>query len=188
MSLRSLGATVCVLPLIIAAAVAATPVSVGAFKSVHLNGGGHVVLHHGAKQQVTLLKGSTQFTRFEIRDGDTLVIDVCTADCPHNYQLEVDITAPNIEGAAINGGGEIEAQGTFPNQGHLNVAVSGGGEIDVRSIPADAVNAAINGGGEIRTSPRRTLQAAVNGGGEITYTGNPNVTSAVMGGGDVTKK
>ena len=171
-----------------AAAFAGSDVSVAPFKSIQLRGGGHVVFQHGATQRVTLVKGSTEFTKFEIVDGNTLRIDACNSNCPQHYDLEIDIVSPAIEGVAIKGGGHIESKGDFPKQDSIGAAVQGGGNIDIRSMSVDNVAAAVNGGGEIMTTPGRTLRAAVNGGGSIIYSGNPMVTSAINGGGSVTQK
>jgi len=184
---RVVAAVLIATPLLMAApSFAGTNVSVAPFKSVHLLGGGHVIFHHGATQHVTLVKGSTQFTRFEIH-GDELTISACNASCPNHYDLEIDIISPDIEGVAIEGGGEIESRGDFPKQGKIGAAVAGGGSIDIRTMAADEVDAAVNGGGDIKTKPVRALHAAVNGGGDISYSGNPEVTSAINGGGSVSK-
>jgi len=166
---------------------AGTNVPVAPFKSIGLRGGGHVILRHGTTQHVTLLKGSMQFTSFDIR-GNELTISACNTNCPSHYDLEIDIVSPAIDGVAIEGGGAIKSQGDFPKQGKIAAAVSGGGAIDIRAMAADEVDAAVNGGGEIMTKPLHALHAAVNGGGEISYWGNPEVTSAVNGGGSVSKK
>ena len=176
------------LPLLMAGtAFAGTDISVAPFKSIQLRGGGHVVLHHGPQQHVTLVNGSTQITHFEIVDGDTLRIDACNGHCPHHYDLEVDIVSSKIDGVAIDGGGKIESRGDFPKQGKIGAVVSGGGDIDIRTMSADEVDAAVNGGGQITTRVAHRLNAAVNGGGNISYEGDPVVTSAVNGGGSITK-
>jgi hypothetical protein len=151
-----------------------------------LRGGGHVVLKPGSVQRVTLLKGSTQYTRFHIDSGsDGLQIDACDARCPQHYDLEIEIVSPEINAIAVEGGGSIDAAGGFPRRNELSLAVSGGGSIDVRQMPASTVNAAVNGGGDIRTAPHTSLHAAVNGGGQILYWGNPSVAQAVTGGGSI---
>jgi hypothetical protein len=170
-----------------APAFAATIVPVGHFRSIELRGGGHVALHHGAAQSVTLVSGSTDFTTFRIEDGNKLVIDACNDRCPHEYDLDIDIVSPDIRGVAISGGGTIEAQGAFPGQHALDAAVEGGGSIDIRAMSSAEANAAVNGGGRIRLAPQRMLTAAVNGGGSIVYWGNPAVTQAVSGGGSIKK-
>jgi hypothetical protein len=177
------------LPLLMAGrSFAATDVPTAPFKFIHLRGGGHVVLQHGAVQRVTLVKGSTQFTTLEIRNGDQLEIITCNADCPHQYDLEIEISSPNIDGVAVAGGGKIDSRGDFPKQDKVGAAIAGGGSIDIRAMSADEVDAAVNGGGNIKTKPLHALHAVVNGGGEITYQGDPQVTSAVNGGGSVSKK
>jgi len=180
-----------------AAAAAPTPVAVPAFRSIELNGGGQVILRHGPEQRLTLLSGSPEISRIEVdpprqerrsgarSDRHNLVIQACRRSCGGGYKLVVEVVTPNIEGVAVRGGGRIESKNAFPAQSNLGVAIDGGGLIDVRSLPARTVGAAIHGGGSIFTTAEVTLGAAVNGGGAILYWGNPKVGSAVNGGGSV---
>ncbi len=163
---------------------AAESVPLPSFRSVQLRGGGDVLLVRGPVQRVTVLNGSTAFTRFTVRDGQ-LRIDACNERCPRNYDLQIRIEAPSVPDVAIQGGGTIRAAGGFAPQGQLSAAIQGGGRIDVRTVAVGDVSAAINGGGQIAVRPRATLSAAVNGGGTVRYSGNPQVSMAVHGGGDV---
>lgn len=169
-------------------ALAGTPVSVGRFDGVELRGGGHVTVKHGASQSVTLLKGSTQYTRFHIRDSHVLVIDVCDGNCPTVYDLDVQIATPDLASAAVDGGGEIVAASGFPARNEFAVAVNGGGDVDMRAISAASVSAAVHGGGDVHVTATQQLNAAVSGGGDITYRGNPQVNEAVNGGGSVERE
>jgi hypothetical protein len=174
--------------LLASSAFAATPVQVGHFDQVELSGGGHVTIKHGAVQSVTLIKGSTDFTKFSIKDGDKLVIDACPHDCPSGrYDLEIEIVTPDIAGVAIDGGGHIQAENGFPQQHEFAAAVDGGGHIDMSALSADQVEAAIDGGGHIEVNAVRVLHAAVDGGGSIVYHGDPQVTQAIDGGGSVSR-
>ena len=110
---------IAVATLFAAPAFATESVSVGHFSQVELRGGGHVVVKHGATQSVTVLKGSTQYTRFHVKEGRKLVIDTCDNNCPHTYDLQIEIVSPDLDGAAIDGGGEIVAQGSFPGRDSL---------------------------------------------------------------------
>ena len=166
---------------------AAEVVPVGHFDGVGLEGGGHVLVKYGPQQKVTLLKGSTQYTTFTIRRGNQLEIKACSRDCPHVYDLEIEIVTPKLESAAIEGGGHIVASGGFPGQDGFSAAVDGGGHIEMGAISADRVNAAVDGGGHIDVTAKSALHAAVDGGGSITYHGDPEVSSAVDGGGSVSK-
>lgn len=177
----------CTLLVAVAPASAEELVRVAPFESVELEGGGHVMVRHGDVQQVRLLKGSTALTRFLVEDSGKLRIEDCRGDCPHDYDLEVEITTPRLDGLAISGGGEIDSDGNFGPVRHLAVAIDGGGKIDARGIDADRAEAAINGGGLIRLKAHSALTAAVDGGGEIRYWGNPHVTSAIDGGGEVAR-
>ncbi|HEY7978250.1 MAG TPA: DUF2807 domain-containing protein [Rhizomicrobium sp.] len=166
-------------------ALAGETINVGSFRNVEVRGGGHVTIHRGADQRVTLVKGTTQYTSFTIEDGRNLVIDACDHSCPGgNYDLEVDIATPDIGGVSVDGGGGITGSADLPTR-ELNAAVEGGGHIDMRAVHADSVHAAVNGGGHIQVYAASKLKAAVSGGGRIEYWGNPQVTSAISGGGDV---
>jgi hypothetical protein len=166
------------------AGAARTPVTVPAFDSIGLEGGGRVTVRHGTTQSVTLVRGSLDMTRFTVARDGKLEIRACERSCS-NYDLEVEIVSPVLEGIGIEGGGEIRAAGAFPERDALAIGIRGGGEIDVRAIPAATIAAGISGGGSILVHARDRLAAGIDGGGEIRYLGNPTVTSGINGGGSV---
>jgi hypothetical protein len=170
-----------------APAVAVEPVPVTNFRAVQLHGGGIVTILPAAAQRVTLLEGSTQFTRVRVDREGKLQIDACNQQCPRNYHLRVQIETPRIMGLGVNGGGLMTTANGFPRQNEIGVAVNGGGKIDARSIDAATVGAAVNGGGQVLVRSSGTLGAAVHGGGEIVYWGNPTVATSIAGGGAVRK-
>ncbi|HYJ52359.1 MAG TPA: DUF2807 domain-containing protein [Allosphingosinicella sp.] len=172
-------------------AAAQEVVSVPHFSHIELHGGGEVVLRHGPVQRVTIVRGSSEFTRIRVtahnaRQGaDRLVIDACNARCPNHYALRIEIETPAIDALAVHGGGEIVASSGFPAQSDLAVAVHGGGEIDTRLVTANDVAAAVHGGGLLRVRASANLAASVNGGGEVRYWGSPEVAVSINGGGTV---
>lgn len=169
----------------LAAPLPAQTVQVGAFSSIDVPHGGHVVLQRGATQRVSVVTGSLDVTRLSVADGGRLVVDKCFRKCPPGYRLELAIVTPAINGVALANGGSIEVRGPFPAQSALAVAVSNGGIVDVRSLVADRVTASVNQGGRILTVPRASLVAAIAHGGVVTYWGNAQVRSAVDHGGVV---
>jgi len=179
-------AAAALLPLAVAipGATAQTPISVGRFDAIELRGGGDLVIRHGAQQRVTLLQGDRNLAGFDIERGRTLVIRPCRSSC-RNQRLRVEVVTPRIDAIAIHGGGTIRAEGAFPAEANLAVAIGGGGTLDARAITGTNVAAAINGGGLIRTSASRSLAAVISGGGTISYRGNPEKTVAINGGGTV---
>ena len=168
-----------------APAIATEVVPTQPFRSVELRGGGDVTVVPGPVQRVTILNGSSQFTRIYMQRDGQLRIDACNERCPRNYNLQIRIESPTVPSLGISGGGAIVASPGFRPQGELSVAVNGGGTINARTLDAVNVSAAVNGGGRIFVQPRARLSAAVRGGGEVRYSGNPQVSMAVMGGGDV---
>jgi hypothetical protein len=170
-----------------APALATEAVPVPSFRAIELHGGGIVTIVPAAAQRVTILEGSTQFTRMHVEREGKLVIDTCNQQCPRNYHLRVQIESPHVLGLAVDGGGLMSTANGFPPQKELGVAVNGGGKIDARSIDAGHVGAAVNGGGMIMVRARSALGATVNGGGVIRYWGNPAVATSIQGGGAVHK-
>ena len=169
-----------------APALAAEPIPLAPFRTVELVAGGDVYIVPGPVQRVTLVEGSSEFTRFRVRRDNRLEIsNSCDARCPHNYRLRIQIESPYVPDVAVHAGGTIVAQRGFAPQRQLSAAVSAGGTIDLRAIEADDVSAAVNAGGDIYVRPRSSLSAAVNAGGDIHYSGNPRVSMAVHDGGDV---
>jgi hypothetical protein len=168
-----------------AAALAQTVIPVDRFVGVDLHGGGTVNIRQGATQRVTLVEGDRTEARFEVNSRGQLNISPCRGWCVGNRHFEVDIETPDLNSVAIYGGGHIRAQGAFPAQGAVSAAIHGGGEIDMRAVPAQSASAAIHGGGKIVIFAQNSLGAAINGGGEIRYAGRPAVSSAIHGGGSV---
>jgi hypothetical protein len=170
-----------------APAPAAETVRVPAFRSIQLRGGGNLVVRPGPVQRVTILSGSSAFTRVRVERDGQLRIDACNARCPQFYRLTIEIESPSLPDVAVAGGGRIAAGPGFHPQRQLSAAVLGGGEIDTRALEARDASAAVQGGGTILVRAAASLNAAVNGGGSVRYWGNPSVTSAIAGGGHVAK-
>lgn len=170
-----------------APALAVEAVPVASFRAIELHGGGIVTITPAPVQRLTLLEGSTQFTKIRVNGEGKLQIDACSQQCPRNYRLRIQIETPRISGLGVNGGGLMTTANGFARQKEIGVAVNGGGKIDARSIDAVNVGAAVNGGGQILVRSTGTLGAAVHGGGEIVYWGSPNVATSIAGGGAVRK-
>ena len=171
-----------------AAGMAQTVIPLGSFRSVTLRSGGEVIVRYAPTQRVTLLEGTGEYTNAVIVDGDRLVIDRCPDRCPEGYQLAVEILTPKIDEIRVQDGGTIRTSGRFPRQAELRAAVASGGTIDVRSMAAGRVTAAIRDGGRILARPEKTLLAKVAHGGAVVYWGTPHdVTSSIEKGGVVAK-
>jgi hypothetical protein len=170
-----------------APSVAQTPFRVAAFDSLRLVGGGEIILRYGAEQRVTLLSGDPAVAAIEVgRDGD-LVIRPCRRSC-NQRNFRVEVVTPSIDAVAITGGGRIRSQSGFPARASIALAVTGGGDLDARALPAASVVAAVQGGGRIATTAERSLVSAVNGGGAIVFRGDPSRTTTINGGGSVTRE
>jgi hypothetical protein len=184
LAMIQLSALVLAMPAMVAAQAMA---SLRPFSSVELHGGGKAILRYGPTQRVTLLKGSSDYTRVMIADGGRLVIDNCRKECPRGYDLQIEIETPDINRISVSDGGTIESRGSFTRQAEIGVAVSQGGRIDIRSMAVDNITASVDQGGIIFTRPQTAMFAKVANGGNITYWGGARVKSSIKGGGVVTR-
>ena len=166
---------------------ARTTIRLPSFSSIHVPGNAHVVLRPAAFQRVTLVSGNLSYSRIAVTDAGVLVIDKCRRKCPPDYELEIEIDLPSIAMLSVADGGWIRSEGRFSRQNEIEIDVSNGGTIDVRSMPADRVIASIDQGGQIRTIAGVTLSAKVTHGGAVTYWGNARVKSSIEDGGCVSK-
>lgn len=190
---RTTVAALTALPLLLAgSALAGTDVPLAPFTAIEAHGGADVIFHHGATQRVTLVEGDLKVSDLKVVHGE-LVIDTCKLwsfwQCPRHYNLKIDIVSPRIDRIEVHGGSDVNAEGTFPRQPTISVEAHGGGDIDVRAIPADKARAEVHGGGDIHLGEVGALTAEAHGGGDITYKGNPHpLVSEVHGGGSVEKE
>ncbi|HEX3945431.1 MAG TPA: DUF2807 domain-containing protein [Rhizomicrobium sp.] len=168
-----------------AAALPGQDIKVPPFKSIELHGGGDATLRYGNRQRVVLIKGDPAIAEIRVTGDGNLVLSPCRNTCWGNHELEVEVTTPAVAAISVHGGGELKAEGGFPRQPSLALAVNGGGDADVRAIPADTVSAAVHGGGDVELRAERTLAADVHGGGDVRFWGHPQVTSSTHGGGSV---
>jgi hypothetical protein len=170
------------------AASAQTVMPTDKFTSVDLHGGGKITIRQGPVQRVTLVRGDPKEARFEVVDrdrGGRLIMSPCDHSCWGSRQFEVEIETPVLNGIDIHGGGHITAHGAFPAQNAVSAAIHGGGDIDMKDVPARSASAAIHGGGKIYVSAQSSLSASIMGGGAIRYLGQPTVNSEIHGGGTI---
>jgi hypothetical protein len=166
-----------------ASAQPADPGMPASFQSIELRGGGIVTVRHGPTRQV-IVRGDNPGRPLRI-EGNQLLIDRCSGNCPRGHRIEIEIVTPELSRIAVTDGGRIALEGAFPPQAALTASVSSGGTIDARPLEADRVTAAVDQGGRILARPGRELAASISDGGNVTYWGDPAVRSAVVRGGVV---
>jgi beta-lactamase regulating signal transducer with metallopeptidase domain len=154
------------------------------FDAVQLRGGAYITVRHGARQHVRLISGFLDPRQVSVDERKRLIID-CGNSCTGARRALVEIVSPDLRALAVDGGGTIRSQGTFPLFRSLDLALKGGGTLDARAMEARTVAAALDGGGTIMTSVREKLSASANGGGAIRYWGRAKVDRDVQRGGRV---
>ena len=102
-----------------------------------------------------------------------------------DYELEVEIVTPVLEGVGIEGGGSIRAEGAFPDRDALALGISGGGEIDMRAIRAAASPPASTAAARSSRMPATGWWPGSMAAARSVILGEPTVTSGIDGGGSI---
>lgn len=160
------------------------PLRVGEFTMLELRDGADVVIRPGEVRSVRMMRDGEP-AKIALDASGKLYILGCKA-CAGS-RVRVEVTTPRLRNATVAGNGKITFARGFASVPSLDAAVRGSGTLDVRSLNAVNVNAAVKGDGRIFTRARTGLMAAIIGRGTITYWGSPTVTSAVIGGGSITQ-
>ena len=176
-----------------------------AFTSVELTGNNNVVIRVGEKQSVTVKADDNLINRVTtgVRSG-TLIVGNTPGSFTTNSPMGVEVAAPTVNAVTLTGNGnivvnDIDAQsltvdlpgnGTLTGNGtatHLDVKVSGSGEVQFTHVVAHDVQAIVSGAGTIFTTATKSLDASVTGSGAIIYAGDPqHVTKNITGSGAIT--
>jgi len=176
------------------------------FSSIEVDGAFNVYIECRKKQSLELSGDSNILPHIITRvKGNTLQITTSKTICPKT-QLEVRISADNIEKAIasgavdlsisgvnnnnlyveVDGAGDIKAAGKTKN---FRINLSGSGDVKAKELKAENVEVAINGAGNAVVYASGKLKAEINGAGDISYYGNPKeVSEDISGAGDIIKK
>lgn len=151
-------------------------------RSVEIKGGGEFLIQKGDTHTFENT-GTSEGWQYGY-DGDRIVVG-CDSACRKSGNSKATITLVELNTIALTGGGSVVVEGAFPAVTEFDVALTGGGDINALSVPADEVNVAIVGGGDISVFAQDELNVSIIGGGSITYDGNPEVNRSIIGGGSV---
>lgn len=168
-----------------AASLAGSDVQLPAFTALNVHSGAHAVVHYGATQRVTVLKGDMKNAVIRVKDG-SLELSACNGWCFGNHELEVEIVAPKIDTLTAHSGGAIKVEGNYPKKSSLNIEAHSGGAVEASAIPAENANVQAHSGGSVHVKVLSALNAQAHSGGSISYAGRPpHVASQTNSGGSI---
>ncbi|MBB1284494.1 DUF2807 domain-containing protein [Flavisolibacter sp. BT320] len=177
--------------------------SVSNFTRVTVAGSSKVQIVQGEDFSVQVKGYTNLHPYFEtIVSNNTLVTGYRQGSNISNDNIEVYITMPTLEGARIDGSGNMDVRGDFTGN-RMDIAINGSGKVDLEKGTTQSLNAIVNGSGNIRAFGLRAndadvlitgsgttelailshLKAEITGSGNIYYKGTPTIESAVSGSG-----
>ena len=159
---------------------------VGDFDSVRVGGGINLVLEvvPGGSQEVTVTYDDNLLDRVvtEVR-GDTLVIENEGSFNIFGGGRFVTVVTPSLELLTASGGADVEGSGS--TDGYA-LEVSGGADVDLRSLQAESVELEASGGADVSVTATESITGSASGGADVTVHGDPaNARVETSGGADV---
>jgi hypothetical protein len=152
--------------------------------------------------------------RVQVRAGEKVIADVSTevrdgtlhVTFDHRgwggSDVVVEASVPKLEGIALSGSGDVEADGIeadafeLSSEGSadivltgtaaaLDVELEGSGDADLADLEARTARVSVSGSGGADVSADQRLDVSVDGSGDVRYHGNPVLTDRVDGSGDL---
>ncbi|MDL2303239.1 DUF2807 domain-containing protein [Dysgonomonas sp. OttesenSCG-928-D17] len=105
-----------------------------------------------------------------------------------NTQIKAYVTAPTLSAIGMSGGADFSAQKLAAGKS-INIAASGGADVEIDDLSADECKIAFSGGAdcEIKRFKGKNLTLAFSGGsdGKVSQADVDNLTAAASGGADL---
>ncbi|MFY9233404.1 MAG: head GIN domain-containing protein [Fimbriimonadaceae bacterium] len=179
--------------------------NVPSFSQVELRGASDVEVRPGKSISVKVTADDNLIPLIETRvEGGTLIIDT-KQNVSTKIGIQVAIEVPSLTGVALQGSGDIRANGveardfaaSISGSGNIEVSgkgsavrasVAGSGDIDLSNLSCSEADASISGSGNISLGVISALRASIGGSGDISYSGDPKVEKSVSGSGEVRKR
>lgn len=114
------------------------------------------------------------------------------ATCTDGKTLRLEITAPMIESAIVNGAGDIDFTTDITTPKKLKFAINGAGDITAHNIKAESIQFIVNGAGDIdlQGAESTLLRTVINGAGDVNIHAikATKAEAVINGAGDLTWK
>lgn len=178
------------------------------FTGVDADGSTDIHISYGTEFKVTL-KGSDNLIPYFKTEviGRNLHLGYERVNVRHD-DIQVYVTLPAIQYINLSGSAHVDISGGFPLIDHLQVVVSGSGEVeaedavevaeaeisisgsgeaDLKKVSTAEAAVHVSGSGDARISVTDFLKARISGSGKIYYSGNPQLDSQISGSGKLIK-
>jgi hypothetical protein len=143
----------------------------GPFAQVHSGGSWDVVLVEGNKEEVRIEARGIALSKVKtVVEGDVLKLGLERGNY-NNVDLKFYVTYRQLEGLKCSGSGEMEVKSPLTAKKFF-LGVSGSGDVELKSLQADELNATISGSADI------SIEAGSIGVAQINQSGSGDFEAA----------
>ncbi|MBE7176789.1 MAG: DUF2807 domain-containing protein [Mucilaginibacter polytrichastri] len=180
------------------------------FSSIESHGSNPIHIAYGKTFELTVRGSENLLRKYQTRVVNGTLRLGYDAISIRNDDVEVWVTLPEIEKIGLNGSGNVDISGAFPNDTRLKidlrgssdilardlfaaeelrVDIAGSGSLKLEKIQAKKAYITMAGSGEVFASVSQKLDIRISGSGAVYYWGNPQEIEQHIGGsGKVIKK
>jgi len=165
--------------------VVSEPRDIGSFTGIEVSGGIDLLLvvDPDAPVSVTVVYDENLLDLIETEViGSTLEIERRGSISFVGDGRRVEVTTPVLEMLGASGGSDIAGSGSLDE---LELAASGGSDVDLSDLSVASMTIDISGGSDARVNVTGEISGGASGGSDIRIIGDPSQNLDVSGGSDV---
>lgn len=181
----------CVVSMGISAQVVKEKQTVASFDKIASSSGIDVYFTQGSSHSLEIETEAENMPKIDVtvKDGKLELKRKNGETFARNTQIKAYVTAPGLSAIGMSGGADFSAQKVSAGKS-MDIAASGGADVEIGNLTADECKIAFSGGAdcEIKQFKGNNLTLAFSGGsdGDINQIDVDNLTAAASGGADLT--
>ena len=158
--------------------------TVGSFSGVSVRSGIDLIIKQGDRSAVVIETDENlqQYVVTEVESGILNIYIKQNTRIMKRSAMDAYVTVDQLDRLKVSGGGDVQSQGQISTD-DIDMAVSGGGDLQF-DLKANRVKCAVSGGGDVGLEASvGELQAAISGGGDLHCEGDIGMLELSMSGG-----
>jgi hypothetical protein len=163
---------------------------VGSFSGISVRSGIDLIIKQGDRSTV-IIETDENLQEYVVTEVESGILNIYVKQNTRIIKraaMDAYVTVDQLDRLKVSGGGDVQSQGQISTE-DLDMAVSGGGDLQF-DLKANRVKCAVSGGGDVSLEAIvGELKAAVSGGGDLDCVGDIGTLELSMsGGGDASIK
>lgn len=158
--------------------------SMGDFTGIEVRSGIDLIVMQGDRTNV-VIETDENLQEYIITEVESGILKIYVKKNSRIYKssaMDAHVTVNQLNRLSVSGGGDVQSQGLI-NADDINIALSGGGDLQF-DLKATRAKCAVSGGGDVSLDADiGELKASLSGGGDLYFDGDLGLLDLSMSGG-----